>query len=305
MPIEQEFPGPLVIAPTANHTRTIFLLHGRGSKADTFASEMALLQKASPHAKLIFLQARKQRATVYKKSITRQWFDDWHLNPNLQSTDVVHSRYDEGLQTSGLGATVSYLHGLIRAETALVGGAQNVAIGGFSQGAAAALVTALLWDENESLGGLVALSAWLPYTRQMADILESGSSGDGEQDVPPGAEAPDDFDPFERPPSPEELDQSVGGVQAALNWLRAEIDMPADGDLRLRRVRTARGDTSVLFCHGIDDHQVEPERSREASDFLSRLGIESVERRSYASLGHEVSDRMVGDVVEFIQSVMG
>lgn len=298
MPVEKSFPEPLVLAPTATHTHThtIVLLHGRGSKAGILAQELAPLHQAFPHAKLVFPQARKQRAAVYKKSITRQWFDDWHLNPNLQSTDVVHARYDEGLQTTGLGETVLYLHDLIHAEAALVGGARNVVIGGFSQGAAACLIAALLWDGSEGLGGVVAMSGWLPYVTQMTGILEGGGDT-GEQAMAVEHEDLDGFDPFERTASPEENGHGICRVEAALGWLREETDMPADGDHRPQT-------TPVLFCHGLDDRKVEPERSQDASEFLSRLGMESMQRKCHAGLAHEVSDMMVADLVEFLKSAM-
>lgn len=297
MPVEQSFSEPLVFAPTAVHTHTIILLHGRGSKAAIYVQELASLQQAFPHAKLIFPQARKQRATVYKKSITRQWFDDWHLSSDLQSTDVVHMRYDEGLQTSGLGETVLYLHGLIRAEALLVGGARKVVVGGFSQGAAASLVAALLWNGSERLGGVVAMSGWLPYLRQMTEMLEVGEDGgSGDQGMPVEEEDLDNFDPFDRAACPGETGRGSGGVEAALGWLREEIDMPADGDHRLQS-------TPFLFCHGLNDRKVEPDRSQDASEFLARMGMKSVERKCHTGHAHEVSGLMLDDVVGFLQSV--
>lgn len=298
-----DVPEPLVLPPTSTHDYTVLLLHGRGRKANVFASEMASLHQALPHAKFVFPWAPRQRATVYKKTITRQWFDDWHLSPDLQLTDVVHSRYDDGLQTSGLGETVAYLHALIADEAGLVGGAQNVYLGGFSQGAAASLVAALLWERNQRLGGVVAVCAWLPYVRQMADLLQQGDtertlgSVDGEEQIG------DEFDPFERTPSQEQqAHRHIDGVEAVLEWLREQIDLP-------HHISACRyvdsGHTPVIFCHGCNDEKVSPERSQEASEFLSNLGLMYVERKIYPSVGHEVTGEMKADIAGFLQAALG
>lgn len=301
MSIEKDPPKPLTLSPSGTHETTIILLHGRGRKADVFASEMGFLQQALPHAKLIFPWAPKQRATIYKKSITRQWFDDWHLNPDLQSTDVVHSRYDDGLQTSGLGDTVAYLHGLVTEEARRVGGAQNVVLGGFSQGAAASLVAALLCDGEQRLGGVMAISAWLPYVSQMADLLrrkcgEETSCDGGEQDE-------DVFDPFERTTSQDgEVDQNIEGGGVMLEWLRGQVDVQQTKDPRLHG---DLGGIPVMFYHGLSDDKVPPERSLEAQEYISCLGLKFVERKTYPGVGHQISSNMKADIAASLQSTLG
>lgn len=302
MPVKMKLPEPLVFTPSATHKYTILLLHGRGRKADAFAGEMIPLQQALPHAKLVFPWAPKHRATVYKKSLTSQWFDDWHLSPDLQSTDVVHSRYDEGLQTSGLGETVAYLHALIAEEAAIVGGAQNVVLGGFSQGAAASLVAALLWDGEQRLGAVLAMCAWLPYTKQMAQLLQRGDD-EGDLDNERGKEQKgDEVDLFERTPSQdEEIDPGIEGVEAVLEWLREEIDLPRSREPRWRKYNDH---TPVMFCHGLNDEKVAPERSQRASEFLLSLGLDSVERKEYPGVGHETCGGIKADMVAFLQLVL-
>lgn len=300
MSIEKNPPNPLVLAPSGTHKVTIILLHGRGRQADVFANEMSFLQQALPHAKLIFPWAPKQRATVYKKSITRQWFDDWHLNPDLQTTDVVHSRYDEGLQTSGLGDAVTYFHGLIGDEARRVGGAQNVVLGGFSQGAAASLVAALLWDGEQRLGGVMAICAWLPYMSQMADMLQrihgkATPCKGGEQDE-------EEFDPFERTPSREdEVDQRVEGAEVVLDWLQEQIDLQQRNNKCLHQ---NLGDIPVMLYHGLSDRKVPAERSLEAQEYLFCLGLTIVERKTYPGVGHETSSNMKADIAAFLRSAL-
>lgn len=301
MSIENAPPKPLVLAPSGTHQTSVILLHGRGRSADVFVSEMAFLQQVLPDTKFIFPWAPKQRATVYKKSITRQWFDDWHLNPDLQSTDVVHVRYDEGLQISGLGDTVAYLHDLIGEEARGVGGAQNVVLGGFSQGAAASLVAALLWDGEQRLGGVVAISAWLPYVSQMADLLRRKSDEETPHD---GAKQDkDDFDPFERIlPQDDGVDRNSEGTEFVLEWLREQVDLQQTKNQRLHE---DLGDSPVMFYHGLSDDKVPPERSLEAQEHISCLGLKFVERKTYPGVGHEISSNMTADIAAFLRSTLG
>ncbi|KAJ4389285.1 hypothetical protein N0V93_006750 [Gnomoniopsis smithogilvyi] len=303
MSVERHSQKAVVLAPSGTHKSTIILLHGRGRKANVFAGEMTFLQQALPHTKLVFPWAPRQRATVYKKSFTRQWFDDWHLSPDLQCTDIVHARYDEGLQTSGLGETVNYLHALIREESRHVDGVQNVVLGGFSQGAAASLIAALLWDEEPRLGGVVAMCAWLPYMTQMAEILQR-SGGEGALGSGRGAEQDGDgFDPFERTPSrDDEVGRGMSGVQAVLEWLRDEIDLPQKNK---PGYHGGLGQIPVLFSHGSNDNKVMPERSQDARDFLSSLGPIFIEEKTYPGVGHEISENMTADIAAFLSSVLG
>jgi predicted esterase len=129
------------------------------------------IAQALPHARFVFPTAPKQRATAYRRSKIRQWFDDWHLG---FAADEVDSRYDLGLQTTGMGRTVAYLHGLIAREAEVVGGTRNVILGGISQGCAVSLVASLLWEGEDGLGGVVGMCGWLPYISQMRGQLLDG-----------------------------------------------------------------------------------------------------------------------------------
>lgn len=346
MPITDAFPEPEVFEPlSGRHKHTLILLHGRGgrgldSRAERFSEirsivhfhdhstqvplstpprrsrpELTSLKHALPDTRFVFPSACRRRATVYNRSIVRQWFDDWHLGSELSGVDAVDARYDDGLQTNGLGETVAYLHGVIAREAQLVtGGARNVVLGGFSQGAAAALVAALLWnggddgdkddnakDNNEPLGAVVGMSAFVPYARQlMSMVCQSGGEVDTAQ---PGAGV-DEFDPFERSASPVRGGHHVmsGSRDVALDWLREEIEMPSD---RSRRRAVAKECTPVLLCHGLNDVNVEPARSQEALNLLADLGMGPLVRKTYAGDGHEVSGDMLADVVGFLRHTPG
>jgi predicted esterase len=132
------YPEPTIVAPTQEHKQTFILLHGRGSTGSKFGpdllaasvSDSQTLSEAFPHAKFIFPTATRRRAVIYKRALTHQWFDCWHLSEPSKRED---------LQIDGLRETSAYIHALLREEIELVG-PRNVVLWGLSMGCAAALV---------------------------------------------------------------------------------------------------------------------------------------------------------------------
>lgn len=335
--VEDTFPEPLVCEPTSGiHKHTVILLHGRGGSADAFGPALldttlpfthsqrfcppakrgvsgkpprpncsTTLAQALPHAKFVFPNAPKQRATVYKRSVIRQWFDDWHLG---FTADEVDSRYDLGLQTSGLGSTVTYLHDLIAEEAKLVGGSRNIILGGISQGCAVSLLASLLWEGKEGLGGVVGMCGWLPYISQIKEQLKIGHDDDGRHSA--AAKDSDEqagFDPFDRSASPGcegtppgDIDTG-GSLVAALDWLRGELEMPRR---QLAASDVLRSSIPAIMCHGLDDEKVEVAKGSEAAEFLSAIGTGPFSFHEFPGVGHEFSLRMLLDVAEFIQDVL-
>lgn len=264
------------------------------------------LAQALPHARFVFPTAPKQRATVYKRSIIRQWFDDWHLS---FIADEVDGRYDLGLQTMSMGRTVAYLHALIAREAEVVGGTRNVILGGISQGCAVSLVASMLWEGDDELGGVIGMCGWLSYISQMRCQLVVGQGDKMKTSVSDnGLEDDAGFDPFDRSASSDCVVESPGGmgpgssVTAALEWLRDEIELS-------RRLFTASDmcsrSTPVIMCHGRDDEKVGIAKGNEAADFLLTLGMGPVRFEEYAGVGHDFSAKMILDIVEFVHQVAG
>ncbi|KAK8039557.1 hypothetical protein PG993_007968 [Apiospora rasikravindrae] len=136
-----DYPEPLIVPPLLlPHKRTFVIFHGRGSFADGFApplletplSQSSLpsssiesptpsiqsMATAFPHAPFVFPSAPRLRATLYKRTLTHQWFDSWDLEPPAIER--------EELQNLGLCETTAYLHQLLRTEIELVlGGCQE------------------------------------------------------------------------------------------------------------------------------------------------------------------------------------
>lgn len=267
---------------------------------------MALAQ-VFPHARFVFPSAPKQRATVYRRSIIRQWFDDWHLG---FVADKVDSHYDLGLQITGLGSTVAYLHSLIAEEAAQVGGTRNVVLGGISQGCAASLVASLLWEGPEGLGGVVGMCGWLPYISQMREELVGGCVDEVKGSVTEGCQEEEEagFDPFDRSSSRgfggDFVNETDGGgsVEAALEWLRDELEVPAR---QMAPSSAPRSSTPVMLCHGQGDEKVEITKASEAAEFLAALGMGPLTSKEYAGVGHDFSAQMISDIAGFIQNVLG
>lgn len=296
------FPDPLVIPPLLSHKQTFIFLHGRGSSAARFGPMLLetpihstvstvgsnlspdpltpevtqTFRTAFPHAKFVFPTAPPRRATIYKRCIINQWFDNWHLTEPARR---------EELQIGGLQETVPFIHSLLRKEATLVGGPWNVVLGGLSQGCAASLISMLLW-EGEPLGAVVGMCGWLPYRGHMEDAGAKPADNGGE------------FDLFENSLDSEEtgLGMSSDPISRGVEWLREEIDVPAETSattpLRLKSVPWFLG-------HGQQDPKVPIKLGREAAEHFQALEFD-VTWKEYEDLGHWYSGEMLSDVAQFI-----
>ena len=257
-----------------------------------------------PHAKFVFPTAPRGRATVYKRSIINQWFDGWHVDDSPDKKTW--------MMVDGLQRTVDFLHGLLRREAALVGGARNIVLGGLSQGCAASLVAGMLWSgEEERLGAIVGMCGWLPFMGVMKEALasrEGGSEASDEFGEP-------DFDPFERSdtdiasgPSADDA-HGPGGKASwretrlavyprAVLALREELELPQPAILDELLGIAA---TPVFLGHGVDDNRVPASLGRESGRFLGSLGV-PISWHEYTDLGHWYSAAMLADLVHFLQS---
>ena len=173
-PKSEVYPEPLVVPSLREHKQTFILLHGRGSNATKFGTalldcaipEFGPLPAAFPYAKFVFPTASLRRAAIYRRSLVHQWFDNWSLH-----TPTVK----EELQIQGLRETSQFIHGLLRREIALVG-AENVVLGGLSQGCAAGLIAMLLWD-RDPLAAVFGMCGYLPFRKHLEGICRGPDEG--------------------------------------------------------------------------------------------------------------------------------
>ncbi|KAK4034893.1 alpha/beta-hydrolase [Parachaetomium inaequale] len=316
-----DYPPPLIIPPRAlPHKQTFILLHGRGSSGDKFGSVLLdtpistgaphspddggtnppdaqtttspttvqTLATTFPHARFVFPTAARRRATVYNRARTHQWFDNWALDDDDTPTTATIAAEREALQVPGLRETTAHLHGLLRAEIAIAGGAASrVVLGGLSQGCAAALVALLLW-EGPPLAGALGMCGWLPFAGGGVDEPEEGDDDDDifdrdGEDEGDGAGGSADYSPAAR----------------ALQWFRDELELPRPDDAKA--AGSALLHTPIFLGHAVEDDRVNVALGRKATACLEGLGAQTVVWSEYEGLGHWYSGRMLRDVVEFLE----
>ncbi|XP_066584209.1 acyl-protein thioesterase 2-like [Prorops nasuta] len=140
--------NPIVIAATARHTATLIFFHGLGDTGNGWAN---LANIRPPHVKIICPTAPTIPVTLNGMFRMPAWFD-------LRSLDQSGPEDEAGIQKAA-----EMVHGMIQEETAAGIPTKRIAIGGFSQGGALAIYSALTFPEP--LAGVIALSAWLPLHR--------------------------------------------------------------------------------------------------------------------------------------------
>ncbi|KAG9244906.1 hypothetical protein BJ878DRAFT_420345, partial [Calycina marina] len=68
------------------------------------------LQSAFPNAKLVFLTAAKTGATIYRRSYTHQWFDNWYMA--LERRDECFLNQDQIRDV--LRNSIEFVHGVLQ-----------------------------------------------------------------------------------------------------------------------------------------------------------------------------------------------
>ncbi|KAK2031463.1 alpha/beta-hydrolase [Colletotrichum zoysiae] len=289
------FPTPLVVPPLKQpHLHSLIFLHGRGSSARIFAppflsapvrgpdSSILTLREALPHTRFTLPTAPRSRATLYRRSIINQWYDgsgDW------EETVLGNAR-----------ETVTFVHALITEESKLVGGADRVFLGGFSQGCAAALLCSLLW-EGDPLGGILGMCGMLPMANTIESVLserihvmddkhQEAASVDSDDDVFESSNHESSFGREEREPKTSPIEQ-------VLIIIREEIDLAPHSS----KVEPTFQKTPVFLGHGSKDDKVLPRHSQQACRILQLMGC-NVNFRIYSDLGHWYSEDMLKDIVE-------
>ncbi|CAG9862089.1 unnamed protein product [Phyllotreta striolata] len=142
--------APVVIAATAKHTGTLIFLHGLGDTGQGWASAMAIVRP--PHVKVICPTAPTMPVTLNAGFHMPSWFD-------LKTLDESGPEDEQGIK-----AASKNVHTLIEKEISSGIQPDRIVVGGFSQGGALALFSALTYPKR--LGGVVALSCWLPLNKQ-------------------------------------------------------------------------------------------------------------------------------------------
>ncbi|XP_063363209.1 acyl-protein thioesterase 1 [Cydia amplana] len=150
-------PNPVIIAATVKQTASLIFLHGLGDTGHGWASTIAAIR--GPHVKVICPTAATIPVTLNAGFRMPSWFD-------LRTLDATAPEDEDGImRATGL------IHGLISDEIKAGIPANRVLLGGFSQGGALALHSALTYPEP--LAGVISLSCWLPRHAYFPDAVKA------------------------------------------------------------------------------------------------------------------------------------
>jgi len=149
----------IVIEPTKASKYSLLLLHGLGANGEDLANLVPMLEQQLPQSRRGQIRYLCPDAPVRPVSLNngypmRAWFDIYGLDAQAP------------IDRDGIAASVLTIRAIL-AEQLTELGAQNVLVGGFSQGGVIALHAALGLDEK--LAGVLALSTWLPAVDLLPD----------------------------------------------------------------------------------------------------------------------------------------
>jgi predicted esterase len=158
-----DYPRPTIVPPrTSSPTAVVFMLHGLGDTAAGWTDVAHMLRDVVPHAKWVLPTAPTRPITLNGGMPMPGWYD-------ITSLESIAGREDRG----GLAETRRYVASLIAAEVAAGVPSDRIVVAGFSQGAAAALMTL---RDDAKLAGVVALSGYLPLAGDGAASPANGAT---------------------------------------------------------------------------------------------------------------------------------
>jgi len=147
-----KMPDPVVVSASAKHTATLIFFHGLGDTGHGWATSIAAIRP--PHVKVICPTANKMPVTLNSGFQMPSWFDLMSLDPSGPEDEA------------GIKAAADLVNSLVAEEIKAGIPSERIMIGGFSQGGALAMYTALNTDHK--LAGVIALSCWAPLHAKLA-----------------------------------------------------------------------------------------------------------------------------------------
>ncbi|MCH9674268.1 MAG: alpha/beta hydrolase fold domain-containing protein [Gammaproteobacteria bacterium] len=145
---------PIVIDPPKSADAAVIWLHGLGADGNDFEPITPMLGPIVASTRFVYPHAPMVPVTINQGMVMRAWYDI-----TLDGDQFVTSK-------AGVLASQEYLEGLIQAQVDKGIAAERIIVAGFSQGGAIALHTAL--RAQRRLGGLMALSTYLPFPETLA-----------------------------------------------------------------------------------------------------------------------------------------
>jgi phospholipase/carboxylesterase len=145
----------VLLTPEVSPTASVIWMHGLGADGRDFVPIVPQFGLApAAGIRFVFPHAPRRPVTLNRGASMRAWYDIRELSAG--------SVEDAG----GILESATRLDGFIERERALGIQADRIVVAGFSQGGAMALQVALRY--RESLGGVLALSTYLPLRDRLA-----------------------------------------------------------------------------------------------------------------------------------------
>ncbi|KAK4190534.1 Alpha/Beta hydrolase protein [Podospora australis] len=253
--------GPMhILEPSAGHTHTAIMLHGRGSNGPEFAEELSAtvspgekhLMQRLPTWRWVFLSSQELWSTLFEEPLPA-WFEAHSLTDTTERQD---------LQVDGITESVTYIQSVINQEIErLAGKSERLVIGGISQGGAIGMWALLCQRKlDRRLGAFVGTNTWLPFAAIMEEVIRNGENTRSVEAV--------------------KTDSTVF-VEIMLSSWRTNLNLTRSAPLL---------STPVFLGHGTDDAVVGVELGREARRVLTNIGFD-VEWKEYSlSLQHKMNE---------------
>uniref|UniRef100_A0AAQ4PJ50 palmitoyl-protein hydrolase n=1 Tax=Gasterosteus aculeatus aculeatus TaxID=481459 RepID=A0AAQ4PJ50_GASAC len=144
----------VTVSGMEKETAAVIFLHGLGDSGHGWADTLTGIQL--PHVKFICPHAPPIPVTLNMKSMMPAWFDLMGLSPDCQEDEA------------GIKKAAENIKAIIEHEVKNGIPPHRIMLGGFSQGGALSLYTALTCQHQ--LAGVVALSCWLPLHKSFPSV---------------------------------------------------------------------------------------------------------------------------------------
>ncbi|XP_060798935.1 acyl-protein thioesterase 2 [Neoarius graeffei] len=154
----------VTMSGTEKETAAVIFLHGLGDTGHGWADAMTPMRL--PYVKYIYPHAPRIPVTLNMKMTMPSWFDLIGLTPEAPEDEAGIKRAAENIKA------------IIDHEAKNGIPPHRILLGGFSQGGALSLYTALTCQHK--LAGVVALSCWLPLHK----TFPQAASGSANKDIP-------------------------------------------------------------------------------------------------------------------------
>lgn len=271
------FSDPYIQLPSAVHTHTAILLHGRGSSGAEFAEDFlssSLSQGQTVQSYLqswrwVFPTSRFRWSTTFQEDEC-SWFD-------IVSLTDVEARHD--LQVEGLRESVFHVLRILEHEVQLLDNqASRICLGGISQGMATALWVMLYaaGQIHGPLGGFVGFCGWIPFARQIGALVKTNGSTETKQ-------------------------------HRVIEFVQSIIVQSSDKQEDMNLCKSAISSTPVFLAHGVDDPFVSIDLGLQAARVLNQI-LDYVEWSEFAGAdndGHWIKEPEGFDrLMEFLKQNM-